>query len=216
MIKAIVFDLGGVLLDLDLEACWRSCRENLGFEKVNEIVGASHQKGIFEQLERGAISADEFYDGVLAMCSPGKTREDIPKAFEPFIVGIAPYKVQLIKDLSQKYDLYMLSNNNAMSTPICLRRFKENGLDVPKYFKHLFISYQMKLLKPGDEIYQETIRGIQNLSGTPEMPILPKEMLFIDDSLLNVEAALRNGMNAAHYTQGSDLKKLLSDNGVEI
>ena len=39
MIKVLVFDLGGVLLDLDLDACYKSCREKLGFERVDELVG---------------------------------------------------------------------------------------------------------------------------------------------------------------------------------
>ena len=65
MIKAIVFDLGGVLFDLDTDACIRAFREGLGFEKIVEILDKCHQKGIIGQLECGDLSADEFRAEVL-------------------------------------------------------------------------------------------------------------------------------------------------------
>lgn len=208
-IKAIVFDMGGVLLDLDPEACFKACREDLGFERVAEFVGPCHQKGLFMRLEEGAISPEEFYDGVLEMSAPGKTREDVISAFKHFLIGIEPYKVQLIQELSTRYDLYMLSNNNAMCMNFAREEFGCKGVSLEKEFKKLFLSYEMHLLKPGDGIFQESIREIGRLSGTPQSPVTAKEMLFIDDSPANVEAALRNGMRAVHYSQGDDLRAVL-------
>ncbi len=208
-VKAIVFDMGGVLLDLDLEACFKACREDLGFERVAEFVGPCHQKGLFMRLEEGAITPDEFYAGVLEMSAPGKTREDVISAFRHFLIGLEPYKVQLIKELSTRYELYMLSNNNAMCMPFAREEFARKGLPLESVFKKMFLSYEMRLLKPGDGIFQETIREIGRLSGTPETPLPAEEMLFIDDSPANVEAALRNGMRAVHYNQGDDLRTVL-------
>ena len=216
MIKVIVFDLGGVLLDLDLDACYKSCRERLGFERVDEFVGPCHQKGLFMELEAGNITADQFYDGVLAMSAPGKTREDVREAFRPFLIGMADYKVPLLKELSQKYDLYLLSNNNAMTWPFAVEEFERKGLQMNSVFKKAFLSFEMHKLKPGDAIYQEAISEIQRLSGTPDSPVLPSEMLFIDDSPINVEAALHNGMQAVHYPQGDNLKELLTQTLKEI
>lgn len=211
MTKVLVFDMGGVLLDLDLNACFKACREDLGFERVAEFVGPCHQKGLFMELEEGKITADEFYDGVLAMSAPGKTREDVNRAFRHFLVGMDGYKVQLLKDLSKKYDLYLLSNNNAMCMPFAREEFERKGLPLECVFKKQFLSYEMHLLKPGDDIYRAAISEIQCLSGTPESPVQPSEMLFIDDSPVNVEAARRNGMQAVLYPQGDDLKVLLDE-----
>ena len=216
MIKVIVFDLGGVLLDLDLDACYKSCRERLGFERVDEFVGTCHQKGLFMELEAGNITAVQFYDGVLAMSAPGKTREDVREAFRPFLIGMADYKVPLLRELSRKYDLYLLSNNNAMTWPFAVEEFERKGLPIDSVFKKAFLSFEMHLLKPGDAIYQEAISEIQRLSGTAESPVQPSEMLFIDDSPINVEAARRNGMQAVHYPQGDNLKELLTQTLKEI
>lgn len=209
MIKVLVFDLGGVLLDLDLNACYKSCREKLGFERVDEFVGPCHQKGLFMELEAGNITADQFYDGVLSMSAPGKTRQDVGEAFRPFLIGLADCKVPLLRELAQKYDLYLLSNNNAMTWPFAVEEFERKGLPIDSVFKKAFLSFEMHKLKPGDAIYQEAISEIQRLSGTPETPVAPSEMLFIDDSPVNVEAAVRNGMSAVHYPQGDDLRALL-------
>ena len=128
-----------------------------------------------------------------------------------FLVGMDGYKVQLLKDLSKKYDLYLLSNNNAMCMPFAREEFERKGLPLESVFKKLFLSYEMHLLKPGDAIYQAAIREIRQISGTPDSPVLPSEMLFIDDSPANVEAARRNGMQAIGYHQGDDLRALLNE-----
>ena len=200
MIKVLVFDMGGVLLDWDLDACLNACREYLGFERVAEFVGPCHQKGLFMELEAGNLTADEFYAGVLSMSAPGKTRDDVIAAFRHFLVGMDGYKVQLLKDLSKKYDLYLLSNNNAMCMPFAREEFERKGLPLESVFKKLFLSYEMHLLKPGDAIYQAAIREIRQISGTPDSPVLPSEMLFIDD-----------GMQAIGYHQGDDLRALLNE-----
>lgn len=59
-IKAIVFDAGGVLLDLDLERCKSAFKEKLEYNRIDELLDACHQKGIYGDMEEGKISADEF------------------------------------------------------------------------------------------------------------------------------------------------------------
>ena len=65
MIRAIVFDLGGVLIDLDFDSCVRSFREIPGYERITELLDLSHQKGIYGDMEAGLITTDEFRAEVL-------------------------------------------------------------------------------------------------------------------------------------------------------
>ncbi|MGN0191190.1 MAG: HAD family hydrolase [Candidatus Cryptobacteroides sp.] len=211
MVKAIVFDLGGVLIDLDIDSCIRACKEEIGFEKAEEFLDPCHQKGIFMLLEKGEVTKEEFASEVISMCRPGTTPEDVAHAFRKLLVGVADYKVQLLKDLSSRYDLYLLSNNNEISMPESKAIFRGLGIPMDSIFKKLFLSYQMKMLKPGDEIFQTAISEISRLSGTPDSPVVPEEMLFLDDSQRNVDAAVRNGMSSRLCPQGADLRIVLSD-----
>lgn len=202
MIKTIIFDLGGVLIDLDIVACIRACREELGFDKAAELLDPCHQKGIFQRLEAGEVSPEEFAAEVLKMCRPGTSVEQLARAFRKLLLGVDPRKVELLKELGEKYDLYLLSNNNEISMASSKKMFEDLGIPMDKMFKKLFLSYEMHLLKPSDEIYQEVIRQIGGE---------PSEMLFVDDSQINVDAAIRNGMQSICYKPGTCLGTALSD-----
>ena len=200
MIRGIIFDLGGVLVDLDLEICRSNFISILGYTKIDEILDACHQKGIYGSLEEGRLSEEEFKAEILKDSFPGGTGADVDKCMYSLLASMPTYKAELLKSLAQDYPLYLLSNNN----PIAMRRsveiFSAYGLDFNTLFKKLFLSYQMKMLKPGAAIYKEVIG---NLEGDPS------EYIFIDDSLANVEAASELGFIALHYVIGDDLVQLV-------
>ena len=205
-VEAIVFDLGGVLIDLDIDACIRACKEEIGFEKADEFLDPCHQKGVFMLLEKGEISKEQFASEVISMCRPGTSVDEVTHAFRRLLVGVTDYKVQLLKDLASRYDLYLLSNNNEISMPESLSIFEKLGIPMDSIFRKLFLSYQMKMLKPGDEIFRTAIADISVLSG-----VTASQMLFLDDSQKNVEAAIRNGMQSRLCPQGCDLRAVLAD-----
>ena len=200
MINAIVFDLGGVLFDLDADACIRAFREELGYEKIVEILDKCHQKGIIGQLECGALTPDEFRAEVLRDSRPGTVPADVDRAFCALLADFPQDKADLLRDLSARYDLYVLTNNN----PITMARSHEmlagRGLDWQRVFKAEFVSCEMKLLKPSREIYEETVRRV----GRPA-----EEILFIDDSQSNVDAARAVGIRAVCYPEGTPLRPLV-------
>ena len=200
MIKGIIFDLGGVLVDLDLEICRTNFKSILGYEKIDEILDACHQKGIYALLEEGSISEDEFKKAILKDSVKGSTAEDIDKCMFSLLSSMPEYKAELLRKLAKEYPLYLLSNNN----PIAMRRsveiFKEYDLDFSTLFEKLFLSYRMKKLKPNSEIYKEVIA---DLKGDPS------EYIFIDDSMSNVQAAAELGIRALYYNIGDDLDALI-------
>ena len=202
MKKAIIFDMGGVLVDLDLDDCKKAFKENLGYDAIDDILDACHQKGIWGDLEEGVLEADEFRSIVLADSRPGATAEDVDKAMWRILVGIAPYKADLLKKMAEKYDLYLLSNNNSICLPCSAGMFKDAGVALDKIFRKCFYSFEMKALKPAPEFYKAVMASI-GLSGD--------EMLFIDDSMKNVEGAEAVGLPAVYYKPGSDLAALLSE-----
>ena len=200
MIKAVIFDMGGVLVDLDIEDCKKTFKELLGYNDIDTIIDACHQKGIYGDLEEGKLSADEFRSIVLAGSRPGASPEQVDEAMSHILVDIAPYKSAMLKRLSEKYELYMLSNNNPICLPYSRKMFEEAGVPLENIFRKCFFSFDMKALKPSETFYKEVISQI----GLPA-----EQMLFIDDSMKNVEGSVAAGLPAVYYEPGTDLEALL-------
>ena len=201
MRKNVIFDLGGVIVDLDTEACKRAFRD-LGYVHADTIIDPCHQKGIIGDLEEGLLEADEFRRLVLEESRPDAVAEDVDKAFWEILVGIPPYKAQLISKMAQKYNLFILSNNNPICLPHSAKMFAEAGIPLDETFKQCFISYQMKTIKPSEKFYKAVIEKI----GAPA-----DDLLFIDDSQTNVDAAIAAGLPAVYYKPGTDLSALLAE-----
>ena len=101
MIRAIVFDLGGVLIDLDFDNCVRSFREILGYERITEILDLSHQKGIYGDMEAGLISEADFRAAVLKDSRPGCVPADVDRVMAGLLTGMDPAKVKLLERLAE-------------------------------------------------------------------------------------------------------------------
>ena len=200
MPKAIVFDLGGVLIDLDFDRCVRAFIEGLGYEKIRDLLDLWHQKGIYGDMEAGLITADEFRAEVLRESRPGCVPADVDRAMAGLLVGMDPRKVPLLEELSRKYAIYGLSNNNEISVQRMHEIYEENGLDWQRIFRKEFISSRMKMLKPSREIFD---------AAAAEIGLPPSEILFVDDSQTNVDGALAAGWQALYYQQGTDLRACL-------
>ncbi len=202
MIKAIVFDIGGVLINLDMDGCIRAFRSNLGFDRITELLDPCHQKGVYGDMEAGLVSADEFRAEVLRDSRPGSQPEDVDRSMLALLAGMAPDTVETLKALKERYPLYLLSNNNPIAMGHILRMFRDYGIDPETTFREQFISCEMKMLKPSARIYEAVVARI----GLPA-----DEILFVDDSETNVEAARKAGLQARTFVLGTKLSALLSE-----
>ena len=202
MVKVIVFDIGGVLIELDPERCIRAFQEILGFARITEILDPCHQKGIYGDMEAGILPASRFRELILAESRPGCRPEDVDRCMAALLVGMQPDTVETVKRLAARYPLYLLSNNNPISMARTYQILRENGLEAESTFRGQFISWEMKMLKPSTAFYREVVRRIGIPAG---------EILFIDDSQANVQGALSVGMAARYYQPGSSLSSLLAE-----
>ncbi len=189
--------MGGVILDLDMEKCKEAFRTKAGMTSIDEYIDTFHQRGFWGDLEAGRIGADEFFRRSIALSAPGTTVDTVMDCFREFIEGVSPDKVAFLNELSGSYPLYLLSNTNPVAMQVCKDLFRKVDFDPERIFTGMFLSFEMKMLKPSPEIYRAAIKGI----GLP-----PEEILFIDDSHANVEAACREGITAVYYEPGSDLR----------
>lgn len=227
MITDIIFDLGGVLLDLNMEGIGQACRR-LGINPELFFVntpptqgkpdggcstvcqGISASKAISD-YQVGNMTSDEFLSLVLSHCSEGITREDIIEAWNACIGLIPKSRLDLLKELRRKgYHTHLLSNTNDLHWEEIKRRYlSEEGYTCADLFDHVFVSHEVRLAKPDPEIYHHAVREI----GRPAAGCL-----FIDDTLLNVEAARREGLQGAwlDLSKQDTLKSVLNRFGNDI
>ena len=186
----------------DVDACKAAFREGLGYTHADTIIDACHQKGIVGDLEEGSLEPDEFRRLVLAASRPDAVAEDVDRAFWKILVRIQPYKAELLRKMADKYDLYMLSNNNPISMAHADILFRNAGIPLDELFVKEFLSFKVKALKPSEKFYRTVVEEVDRRS---EM------MLFIDDSKKNVEGAVAAGLPAVYYEPGTDLSALLAE-----
>ena len=198
-IKNIVFDLGGVLVDLDFKAAINGLQQ-AGFANVKEQLMAFDRGGIFQKFEVGEITADEFRTAIRENSTVTLTDEEVDNLWNLMLLEIPREKLELILELRSKYMVYLLSNTNAIHWDyVCKNAFNYRGFRMEDYFEETFLSFEMHLAKPNKAIFEKVLS---------EANLLPEETLFIDDSEANCKAAEEVGIHAHHYHIGDDLSKI--------
>ena len=200
-IRNIVFDLGGVLVNLDFKAAINGLQE-AGFANVKEQLLAFDRNGIFQKFELGEMSADEFRTAIRENSTIELTDEEVDNLWNAMLLEIPREKLELILELRGKYMVYLLSNTNSIHWDhVCKNAFNYRGFRVEDYFEETFLSYEMHLAKPDKAIFAKVLHDAN---------LLAEETLFIDDSEANCKAAQEVGIHAHHYHVGDDVKEIFN------
>ena len=198
-IKNIVFDLGGVLINLDFKRALDAFKK-AGFENIENQLQSFNREGIFDQYELGNISSEEFRAAIRKQAHEELTDSEIDEMWNLILLDIPHEKLKLILDLRSKYMVYLLSNTNQIHWEYtCQNAFTYHGFRVNDYFEKTFLSFEMHLAKPDKQIFEQMLH---------EANLLSEETLFIDDSEANCKAAAEVGIHAHHYHIGDDLSKI--------
>lgn len=196
-IKTIMFDMGGVLINLKKQACINAYKA-LGYDNVEELIGNYSQQGAFLQLESGQISTEKFRDIIRQEIKKPVTDKQIDDAFIAFLVDMPDYTLNMLSELKKQYRIFMLSNTNGIIMNYVRHNiFNREGLTIDDYFDRLFLSYEMGTVKPDSLIFEKVIE---------ETGIDPTETLFLDDSKKNTEVAEKLGFKTFVVTQGQDYR----------
>lgn len=200
-IRNVIFDFGGVLIDLNRSRCIDNFKK-LDLANVEQLIDPFRQQGVFMQLEKGLISPAEFRDKIRKEAQLPLTDTQIDDAWNSFLVSIDSKKIDLLLGLREKYVVYLLSNTNQIHWEwSCKHAFPYKGFDVSDYFEQTFLSYEMKQTKPDKDIFVTVL---------DEAGILPEETLFIDDSELNCKSAAELGISTFISRDGKDWMELFS------
>ena len=111
MIKNLLFDLGGVIMDIDRLRCVDAYKA-LGMKNPEEFLGEYSQTGPFGLLESGQITPAQFHEALRPYLPENVTDSQIDTAFCEFLKGIPEHRLEALKALKKKYKVYILSNTN--------------------------------------------------------------------------------------------------------
>lgn len=187
-IKNVVFDLGGVVINLDRDRAV-SGLQKLGLEKADEMLGLYGQKEPFYGLETGTRSTAEFFDLMRREMHPGVTDTQITDAFNAFLIDLPPARLEMLRRMRMAgYRIFVLSNTNPVMYNTWIdRAFRQEGGSINDYFDGIIASFQELTCKPDVTIFQTVMR---------RYGLLGSETLMLDDSEKNCRAAAEAGMHA--------------------
>ena len=203
-IRNIIFDLGGVLLDIDLIYCMQQMQalgidleafEKKGMKTPSNTKAAVLGEGIVANgamhlYQTGDISTEAFMEGVRRYCNEGTTLDQVLVAWNTCCIDIPQYRLDKLKELKQRgYRIYMLSNTNEAHWKKIVEKCFRGQKIVNSLFDQVFLSQEMHMAKPNDEIYLEVLHQIGAKA---------EECLFIDDSSDNLKAAAKLGFHTLH------------------
>ena len=199
-ITTLIFDFGGVLIDLDINQCILNFNR-LGLENVGQYLNNFAQSGFFMQLEKGQISAVEFRNEIRKLTSNELTDAQIDEAWCSFLLEIPEEKLEMLIELRKKFRVVLLSNTNIIHFPNSEKLlFTNKGRQLSEYFDRCYLSYEMKMAKPDLQIFKNILAS-ENVQ--------PNECLFLDDGLKNTLQAQKLGIQTYLVSEHEDLSFLL-------
>lgn len=202
MIRNIIFDYGGVIIDLDYRKPEEEFRK-LGVSRFEEHFSQLRQSSVFDQLDKGQIPESEFRNILRTQLEVPLTDEQIDAAWNSMIIGIREEKIRTLTSLISTHKTFLLSNTNFIHlkfiTKYLLRTYGRVNLD--SVFDKVYYSCALGLRKPDPEIYQKVM---------DDNSLKPSQTLYIDDSPQHVEGAARVGLIALLYDPAEPLGDFLS------
>ncbi|MDP4283821.1 MAG: HAD family phosphatase [Bacteroidota bacterium] len=197
-IENIIFDLGGVLLDIDYHLT-RKAFEQSGIINFNEMYSQANADQLFQKLETGKISEDDFHNELNNCAGLSLSPQEINSAWNAMLLSFREESLQCLDQIKSKYQLFLLSNTNFIHMDAFKKIYhtKKREKEFDEYFNKAFYSCDIGLRKPDLVCYEWVLSDLN---------IKPGATLFIDDSAQNIEAAQLAGLQTYHLTPGKKVE----------
>jgi len=200
-ISTLIFDLGGVIVDLDLAKCIQNFKE-LGLENIEQYLSNFGQKDFFMQFEKGQIGIPAFRNEIRKLAGTELSDAQIDKAWCSFLTQIPVEKLHLLSELKKKYRLLLLSNTNPLHIETAVAaEFSKTGKTMQDFFDKCYLSYEMGMVKPDVEIFEALLTDAQ---------VKAEECLFLDDGKKNIDTAAALGIQTYWVKPDENLNFLLN------
>ena len=199
-VKNIIFDLGGVLLNIDFSITEKAFKE-LGVTQFSNMFTQHHSNDLFVQLETGEISPEEFYEAFRKGTGTNLSDESIKKAWNALLLDFRVPTLSWLETIRSKYRIFLFSNTNQIHHDAFIESYQQltgNG-EFDTIFEKAYYSQNMGMRKPNPEPFLYILKE-NNLNA--------KETLFIDDTIKNIETAHALGLKTIHLQWPQTLPEL--------
>ncbi|MDX1349748.1 MAG: HAD family phosphatase [Putridiphycobacter sp.] len=199
---AIIFDLGGVILNIDYNKTINAFK-NLGVQNFDSLYTQAQQNDLFDKLEVGSITENDFYSEIKNLAATKLSNQQIQFAWNAMLLDLPLARIQFLRNLSKNTPIYLLSNTNSIHLSAFKSIIKNQHGDhdlLESIFIETFYSHQIGFRKPNAEAFNLIIAKHQ---------LNPSTTLFIDDSIQHIEGAKKVGLQA-HHLVNQDITSLFT------
>lgn len=198
-VKNIIFDLGGVLLNLDLPGS-RQAFHKLGISEIEELFRTGHSDSFFRRYETGHLDDAAFIAAARAVAANAIGDNDILDAWNSMLRDFPAQNVAFLEQLKDRYRLFLFSNTNSLHLQSFQKSFREAyGRELDSLFEKAWYSHIINRRKPDVEAFRFVVEDAKLDAAVT---------LFIDDTLSNVEGARMAGLQARHLEPGKTILDL--------
>ncbi|MEO6316875.1 MAG: HAD family phosphatase [Chitinophagaceae bacterium] len=184
-IKNIIFDLGGVIINIDFKKTENAFAE-LGFGDFKQYITQFHITPFFEEYETGQLDDETFIKGIQKIAGHPLSEQQVTEAWNALLLDFPPARIALLEKLKKHYRIFLLSNTNSLHYKMFQEKlFATAGKRLEDLFEKAYFSHTAHLRKPDAAIYQLVL---------DENKLNPEETLFIDDTESNFSGAHESGI----------------------
>ncbi len=202
-IRNIIFDLGGVIINLDQQ------RTIYQFNVLSDVpfenfYNSSAQSGLFDELDKGRISTEEFFEILKKELRYNGSTNALLQAWNAMLLDVPERRLDVLVSAKLNYSTFLLSNTcEPHIASFEEQLYQDHGVkNFEDYFDKVYYSCRIGLRKPDKEIFELVLK---------ENNLLPEETVFIDDSPQHVKAAGECGINAYLLPKNMEVGGLLKD-----
>lgn len=201
-IKNIIFDLGGVIINLAVEKTHQAFA-NLSGLPVAEIKTRVHHAAFFHEFEKGQITDSEFRKNLREALNMQVSDTQLDRAWNAMLLEIPLSRIQLLERLKSRYSIFLLSNSNNIHLQ-CFNGIVQQLTGKPaidSYFHGSFYSHLIKMSKPAEEIYEHVLS---------KQGLIAQETIFLDDNKDNLVGANKVGIQTFHVEHPDQIFSLFA------
>ena len=200
VIKNIIFDLGGVLLNIDYNKTTNAFKQ-LGYTDFENMYTMLKANNVFEGLETGHIAETDFYEYMLYVADGRITKDQVTKAWNAMLLDFRMESLGFLQQLRETHKLFLLSNTNAIHKQ-AFDKILQHQAGIPSldvFFNKAYYSHHIGMRKPNADIFKFVLK---------DAGISVTETLFVDDLSPNIETARRLGFKTYLLLPGERVQYL--------